>query len=398
MANEFYIKEDIKVEMYLPVANTGVWNFSKWNSGDDWMASTGFAWTDVVADVVSASIELGGTVEQGYAAPATPNVMNLVMQSTTYDPYNNPKIHPGTPIRFSYRQNPDTAPSTYTVLFNGFIDNFDVSYEYHGLNTINIAATSSLKRALNKVFTVWNPSSYATNATAAEALLYWCNLAGITYSGTSPIVTGARYALDYYNDYDSGQGLEDINQLEAGFFYQKADDTLAWRTSDEIRYRIANDSITNTFSNTHITAATHFCISDIAFTYAADNYWNQFKAICESSTSYTRTTSNQDSIDVMGLMALEKTLHIYPSYTDLDYWLSFVQLSYPTRQVSSITTPIIRQDATLANVSALLPTSLVNIAVTTPGYTINDKSMITRAVHEITPENWIATIELWKGL
>ena len=397
MANEFYIKEDIKVEMYLPVANTGVWNFSKWNSGDDWMATTGFAWTDVVADVVSASIELGGTVEQGYAAPATPNVMNLVMQSTTYDPYNNPKIHPGTPIRFSYRQNPDTAPSTYTVLFNGFIDNFDVSYEYHGLNTINIAATSSLKRALNKVLSVWNPESYSSPSSGYWAFFYWCNLVGLT-GGTVTSYNGARYALDYYNDYDAGQALEDVNQLEAGFFYQAADNTLLWRTSTEIHDRLVSDTVTNTFSNTHSTAATHFCISDIAFSYAADNYWNQFKAICESSTSITKTQVNQDSIDIMGLMALEKTLHIYPDANQLTYWSDMVKVSYPTRQVSSITTPIIRQDATLANVSALMPTSLVNIAVTTPGYTINDKSMITRAVHEITPENWIATIELWKGI
>jgi len=396
VADEFYIKEDIKVEMYLPVANTGVWNFSKWDSGDDWMASTGFAWTDVVADVVSATIELGGTVEQGYSAPATPNMMSLTMQSKTYDPFNNVKVHVGTPIRFSYRQNPDTASTTWTVLFNGLIDNFDVSYEYHGLNTINIQATSSLKRALNKVFPVWNPNGYVPGGYVEDAFNYWCSLTGITRSGVVSSV-GARYALDYYNDYDSGQALDDLNQFEAGFFYQKADDTLTWTTSSYIRYLLTL-SATNSFSNTHSSAATHFCISDIAFTYAADNYWNQFKAICESSTSINKTVTNQDSIDLIGVMAIEKSLHIYPALSELDFWLNNVKVSIPTRQVSSITTPIIRQNATLANVAALLPTSTVGIQVTTSGYTVNDKSIITKATHEITPENWIATVELWKGI
>ena len=396
MANEFYIAEDIKVEMYLPTSGSGVWNFSKWDSGDDWMSSTSFAWTDVVADVVSANIDLGGTVEEGYAAPATPNTMDLTMQSTVYDPFNNAQVRVGTPIRFSYRQNPDSAPTTWTILFNGLIDNFDVSYEYNGLNTINIQATSSLKRALNKVFPIWYPDGYVPGGYVEDAFDYWCSLTGITRSGVVSSV-GARYATDYYNDYESGQALDDLNQFEAGFFYQKSDDTLTWTTSAWIRYLLTLPA-TNSFSNTHSSAATHFCISDIAFTYAADNYWNQFKAICESSTSINKTVTNQDSIDLIGVMAIEKSLHIYPSLTELDFWLDNVKVSIPTRQVSSITTPIIRQDATLANVSALLPTSTVGIEVANPGYTVSDKSVITRSTHSITPESWIATIELWKGI
>lgn len=393
MADEFFISEDLKVELYLPVAGSGIWNSSKWNDGSDWVASAGaaFAWTDIVATVFNATVELGGSVENGYCVPATPNTMNIKLQSALYDPSNNKYIRPNIGIRLSYRKNPDTASTTWTVLFNGYIDTLGVSYDEFGNNTVEIAASSSLKRFLAK-----NIASFtvAAGTTSNGYVLQWQ-----TATGSSPIqqvTSDPIMAAETFTDTSGGELLDNVMQACMGMVFQNpTNEWLYFWDGNKIQGLLDAGSATNIFSDTHSTAATHFCISDMVQDYSLDDAFNTYIVSSTLAPSTKKTLKNQDLVDLYGDIRCEKELHL--ATTELDAWLSRVATMNPSRKLSLISTPMLRIEGQLSDPVALQPGKIVGVSVTKPGYTVTDKVWVTKTTHEITPDQWFATLEVWKG-
>lgn len=393
MADEFTISKDLKVEIYLPTAGSGVWNSSKWDDGSDWMASAGasFAWTDVVATISQATIEMGGSVQDGYYVPATPNVMTLQMQSATYDPNNNKFMRPNLQIRFSYRKNPDTAPSTWTVLFTGYIDTLDVSYDAFGNNLIDIVASSSLKRFLAK-----NLTSYAVSGSPSEGTLFaqWITAVGANASSTINGI-GCTFLTETFTDVAAGEMLDNILQVQNGFVWQEpSTELIRAESSAAIRSQLATPA-TNSLSNTHTSASTHYCISDIVLDYDIDSVYNSYFVASSATPSTILKKQNQDLIELYNEIRLEKEFHI--NSASLQFWLDNVSIKNPGRKVQQVTTPAIRRDGLLADVTALQPRKTINVNVVKTGYTVNEDTFITKATHTLDPENWFVTLEVWKG-
>jgi hypothetical protein len=393
MADEFNIATDIKIEINLPQALSGVWNSSQWNDGSDWMTTAGsaFAWTDVVATISQASIEIGNSVQDGYYVPAAPNTMTLQMQSGTYDPNNNKYMRPNLGIRFSYRPNPTTAPSTWVVLFLGYIDTLHVSYDTFGNTLIDITASSSLKRLLAK-----NLTSFAFDGVLASTNLYqnW-------FTAVSAVAGSSFNAIDYippaetFANLGAGEVFDYLNQSQAGFVYQEPDtEKVIGRNFQSVR-GLFNTPATNSLSNTHTSASTHFCISDIVIDYDIDSAWNTYLFSTNAAPSTIYKKINQDLIDLYGDIRLEKTLHV--DSTNLQYYMDFMTLKNPGRKVSQVTTPAIRRDGLLANMAALLPNRTINVNVSKTSYTVNEDTFITKATHTFDPYNWFVTLEVWKG-
>lgn len=393
MADEFFIKEDLKVELYLPTSGSGVWNSSKWNDGSDWMASAGaaFAWTDIVATVFSAIVELGGSVENGYYVPATPNTMNIKLQSSLYDPANNKYMRPNIGIRLSYRKNPDTASTTWTVLFNGYIDTLGISYDEFGNNTVDITASSGLKRYLAK-----NVASFAVAAgtTANQYVLQWQTAVGST--SIQQVTSDPVMATETITETSGGELMDNVMQACMGMLFQNpTNDWLYLWDGNKIQGLLDAGSATNIFSDTHSTNATHFCISDIGFDYSLDDAFNTYIVSSVSAPGTYKTLKNQDLVDLYGDIRCEKELHIASS--QLDAWLARVSTMNPSRKLTMVATPMIRPEGQLSDPSVLQPGKIIGVSVTKPGYTVSDKVWVTKTTHEITPDTWFATLEVWKG-
>ena len=393
MADEFAIKNDLKVELYLPTAGSGVWNSSKWDDGSDWMTSAGsaFAWTDVVATVNNATIELGGSVENGYYVPATPNTMNVTLNSSSYDPSNNKYMRPNLPVRFSYRKNPTTAPTTWTVLFNGYVDTYSVSYDTFGNVSVTIAASSGLKRWLSK-----NIASF-TVAPATTATGYVINWQ--TAVGASPIqqvTSDPVMAAETITDSSGGEILDNAMQACMGMVYQKpTNDWLYFWDGNKIQGLLDAATATNIFSSTHSTSSTHFCVSDIGLDYSLDDAFNTYIVSSTLAPSTTKTKVNQDLVDLYGDIRCEKQLHL--ATDQLDAWLNRVATMNPGRKLNMIQTPMIRPEGQLSDPAVLEPGNIIGVNVTNVGYTVTDKVWVTKTTHEITPDIWFATLEVWKG-
>lgn len=406
MANEFSIAQDIKVEMLLPVSGKGVWNFSKWGGTgvDDWVSTAGdaFAWTDVVATISQATITQGSTIDQGYYAPAQPNTLQLQMQSAIYDPSKNTYIRPGLQVKVSYRPNPDTAPSTYVVLFQGFIDDFNITYDALGNNLIDISASSSLKRMLNKTLTSWTSPASPLNSpndffnqwvttVGANPASAWTNLYQVVGSMEPETIANVT----------GGEILDWLMQAEAAIVYQQPTNDYVMGYTAKYFRNLLLTTPTNQLGGTHAISSTHFCISDLELAYNLDEAFNTFICTCDSNAARTGTKKNQDLIDLYGDLRLDKTLHIAQSTATVDnvqMWLDFMAARNPGRRVNSVQTPAIRRDGTLANIGVLQPSLAVRTIASRGTYTVDENSIITRATHQIDPNNWFVTLDLWKGL
>jgi hypothetical protein len=399
MANEFYIATDIKVEAYLPFGGTfgyrGIWNLTQWDNAS-WASNStdGMEWKDLVATVASATITHGGPVESGYYAPAAPNTLSVTMQSAIYDPFSpSSGLRAGTAIRFSYRPNPDTAPSTWVILFQGYVDSFDVSYEPNGLNSIQVEASSSLKRYLNKNLSVFNNSSKNLYDIYAQ----WATATGANIGSGWSIRDMYDYAIQYQVDVSAGDVLDQLNQVENGIIWQVPEtDVVAAYSATYFRNLLLTTPF-NVFDNVHTTAANHYCITEIGFTYDSDAVYNKFVITSINAPTTNVTKTDQDLVDLYGEMRLEKEL-VLDTTTEVTAWLAKISAKNPSRRVKMVTTSAIRPDRKLAELGNLQPADVVAVQVNQPTYTVNEKAIITSATHEITPEGWLVTLELWKGL
>jgi hypothetical protein len=386
MADEFAISEDIKIELYLPGGVTGVWGLSNWDSGAKWGSTDSSTWVDIVATVANAEVSLGGSVENGFYVPATPNTMSIRFQSMIFDPSNNPYIRPNVPIRLRYRAKPDTLPTTWTTLFNGSIDSFNVSYDPQGNNLVDLQASSSLKRFLAKNLTAFNVTS---GLPQLDENYWYAWLLAVGATGTLGL-NGNSMAIESFTDTAAGELLDNLLQVQNGLFYQDKNDDL--RPFGSWFMRNATYSPDVYFSNTHSTSATHLCIADIVMDYSLDEAFNTY--IINSTVSATiKKAVNQDLVDLYGELRCEKTLHIDPA--NIDTWLSNTVPKNPGRKVQQVSTMAIRRDGKLAPI--LYPGMYVGVELIQPDFTINEDLFATRTTHTIDPDNWLSNVELWKG-
>jgi len=385
VADEFDIAQDIKVEISIPTGSNAVWNLSKWDDGSDWASASSFTWTDIVATVSQAQVTIGSSVQDGFYTPAEPNTLTIQMQSQVFDPSNNPKIRPNTPIRVTYRPLPDSFPAVYQTLFTGFIDTFEVSYDTFGNNLIDIMATSSLKRLLAK-----NISSFVVSSALSDTDYFtqWATAAGATIGGSG--ANGSRMAGETFAEVGAGELLDNLLQIENGLFYQDAiDDSL--NLTGSLAMRTLGAPI-GSFSNVHSAAADHYCISDIVVDYDMDTMFNTY-VIGSTEGGALGTSVNQDMVDLYGAIRCEKTLHL--RQTDIVNWLALITPKDPGRKVLQVTTPSIKRDGKLANLFG--PQNTIQVELVQPTFTIDEEIWVTKVIHTIDPNNWFTTLELWKG-
>lgn len=395
MADEFDIAKDIKVEINIPTGSNAIWNLSKWDDGSNWAAASSFAWTDIVCSVSRAEVSIGSSVQDGFYTPAEPNSLTIQMQSQVFDPSNNPRIRPNTPIRVRYRPLPDSFPAVYQTLFTGFIDTFEVSYDADGNNLIDIQATSSLKRLLAK-----NISSFVVSSALSDFDYFaqWATAVGATIGGSG--TNGSRMAGETFEEVGAGELLDNLLQIENGLFYQDA-------VSDELYLTGSFDMRTlgspiASFSNVHSAAADHYCINDVVLDYDMDTMFNTYVITTTDTGGGTGpgpgggdigTSVNQDMVDLYGPIRCEKTLHLRK--TDIVNWLALITPKDPGRKVQQVTTPSIKRDGKLANLFG--PQNTIQVELVQPTFTIDEEIWVTRVIHSIDPDNWFTTLELWKG-
>ena len=122
-----------------------------------------------------------------------------------------------------------------------------------------------------------------------------------------------------------------------------------------------------------------------------------------NSVTYTTTLGygpniikNDESIALLGDLALEVTT-LHWNDGDADTWAGEITLGLPERRVEQLSAPVITR-AGQVNVNLLRePMDVASVSANNANIYIAENYYITRIEHTITPDNWLATFDLWKG-
>jgi hypothetical protein len=395
MANDvFSIASDIEVSIYTYASNTMVWSVSRWDE-DNWASgSETFSWQNVSADVVSVNTSNGFEVQRGYTRPLA-STASIVMQSTTYDPAMNSLIRPGTPVRVRVRPNPDTAPSTWVVLWQGKVSDCKVAYSKQWNNTIILECENNLRDVVNYVaqsgITVANPC-YSTD--------FWSVIStdtGVTISQSGgPGLIG--YQLEGYTTtapVDYGvlvNHLSDSN-LGALVYQPKLDpEALYYYTWYELQNRdLAPDVV---FQGEVTTDANRAEFSDITVGFNTDQFVNTLHYTTAGGVD--DYAQSDDSVAIAGLLWGEVfTRHYYA--TDADAAAAIATATIPTQLVEQISAPVLYRSGQVNEYLLRDPLDIAQVLVSNDKVELNEVFYISGVSHEISVDGWNATFDLWKG-
>lgn len=407
----FDIATDLKVEFFVPNAagDTFILGVSELG-GNDLLSGAGefilgysllggtdvlstgdgaysFIWEAAEADVTSVSTSLGGEISNNYYFSPESASAAISMQSFTYDPTNNSAIRSGTPVRI--RLDDGTVDQ---VIYSGYIETVNVTYNPDGLNQIRITAYDIYKRLVNTRIPFWDTTDYGAAITPLEQIEEVALAAGMTVSSSS----------------DDPAGLipteTKTNATAAGFINDAIQVGLAliWINPEtsEIEFRnrpkaTTGGATTYSVSNDHSTDPYHLCMSDIAVVSDQGLNVNSLLVTLTSDDTVSVLVENQDSIDLYGTNSDDITVNTTDA-AELQAWAEEVFTGLPAHAVKTVETPAKNRLGTLTEAAFFTPGTLIGVEYITTNFNIVDYYTITKVSHNIDVNNWFTTLELWK--
>lgn len=397
----FEIKDYLKVEFYIPPANTWIWGISKWDGGDLWGgASSELAWTDLLCESFEIETEHGFDVDSGIFTTPLPGTAVIRMQSAEYDPFQNGAIHPGTPVRIQIRgytwEGPAIPADQTAYIYTGQVESFNVKYDAFGNNTITIQCVDNLPAFLNQVLPTFSTSGSSKDAAIFTNLfdMYWDTALWNTYDYVEGIVVGART----WTEETLGTITNDVSRAGAGLLWTDGQGQINYMNQWNFDFDFAETPYFY-FSNVHSTDITHICMSDLDIANDARNTPNQFRLTDTTATTYV--IQNQDAIDLYGANTVEADLLLTGS-TRLQEFADFITLAPLQQRVNSISFPAIKRDGNMSEFMRVSPTTSIGTAVQVTynkgSIDIDAKYAVNKVRNFISPDTWLVTLELWQGV
>jgi hypothetical protein len=355
--------------------------------GDDVLApSSGLKWQEVTCSVASASISVGGSLQDSVNFQPEPATANLVLQSYELDPTVNQNIRANT--KFRVRLESDEIDR---VLFQGFIDTIDVTYFPDGPNVIQITGFDAYKSLVNSRFAVWDTTSYGAHIQVDEVWELVGIESGLGLSPESYHVGGRIPVVDETNVLVSSIVNEAL-QVGNGLVWLDQDTeelVVIHRTGVQ-----AGTPTTYIIGNNHGDDY-HLCMSEINVFSDADAVYNSLTVFLESDPTIFTVRKDQDSIDLYGQAAIDVTLNT-TNLNQLNNWADRVFNHRSANQVNRVQTPSIDRLGTLTNAAVFTPGMTVGVSYTNSQLDIVGFYTIIKVSHRIDVDNWFTTLELWK--
>jgi hypothetical protein len=355
--------------------------------GDDVLApSSGLKWQEVSCSVASATISVGGSLQDSINFQPTPGTANLTLQSYDLDPTVNKNIRAST--KFRIRLEDDELDR---ILFQGFIDTIDVTYFPDGLNRIQITGFDAYKSLVNSRFAVWDTTSFGSHIKVDEVWELIGIYSGLGLSPDSYHVGGQIPVVDETNVLVS-QVINEALQVGNGLVWLDQDTeelVVIHRTGVQ-----AGTPTTYVIGNNH-GEPYHLCMSEINVFSDADAVYNSLTVSLQSDPAIFTVRKDQDSIDLYGEAAIDVTLNT-TSLAQLNNWADRVFNHKSANQVNMVQTPTIDRLGTLTDAAVFTPGMTVGVSYTKDQLNIVGFYTIIKVSHRIDVDNWFTTLELWK--
>jgi hypothetical protein len=400
MANDvFKLSSDLEVSLFTYASDVFIWGVTRWDDGDKWNNGTAVqSWVDFSGSIASVEISNGTYIEQGLTRPE-PATATIVFQDANYDPFNNITVRTGTPIRIRIRPNPDTDPTTWVTLFQGKIDNASASYNEYFTNTVTLSCVTNLRDYLNfsiiDGFITTNISQYAWNFIDDMAAFFTEN--GVIYNTALD-----GYILEGIDTLDPVNVGEVMNQLLdanlGALVYQPITSNpfnLAYYYLQEELGNIDTATSVLDFEASASANSLRASFYDLTIGYDTEQIVNEVKL--ETVSGYGPIVrKNDNSVQLYGSLASEILTRHYDDI-DAETWISQVTLSEPRRRVLDISASVINRDGTVNENLLREPMNVCNVSISNANLTLDENYYITRVNYSLTPDQWLTSMELWKG-
>lgn len=408
MPSKVYSPTDWRISTYTPEAGSFVLDFSQLNSSD--VLGTGpVTLTTVPYKVTSITINEGGTPDNGIFLPLSPSNLSVefLVQNFTLSVMNNFLV--GTPILVTCKFPTDAALQTNQAqMFSGIIESASVDIEPSSdFATISIQASANSKNALNAQLGITrNETDLKGDLIQTQANLQFisvnCESGLYNFKGTSREVRTlgdwlqdlATCDLMQFTDYPRAYR----NDLVSPGVY-----SLRYNLWPDLRVKKNTSTSSGTLNGNDISAVEldwsgAGAPTGVTLTNSIDsNIVSQYgstQADGGGSFAYSATVDLKDitQMTAVGQEMLKMVKKFHPVSITVPIATNYQTVNYR----ATITTG----DATLT--SYIYPENLYflgeTITVDLPDNGINSQNMIiTGRTMNITPDNWTATYNLWKG-
>jgi hypothetical protein len=410
----FDIAQHLKVEMFLPYEADNLFLIGiSLIGGDDVLGSSsafiigesliggedilsdetlpGFAWQQFEAVTVQLETELGGAIQSSLYFQPEPGAATITMQTFDYDPSVNKSVRPGARIRV--RVDNGTVEG---YLFNGYVDNIDVTYgsEGNNWNTVRIRAYDAHKRIVNTRVDDYDTTGFhgGNHATPLEAITTAVEAAGYSMSAAS-LALNHKMPTVHETDVIINKFINEALQTGLGVMWIDP--------PTEKVVVIPRPSIittppegTHTVGNNH-GEAYHLCMSDISVRADGDVTFNSLRVANSNDETEYVVKIDQDSIDLYGNFALDVSINTTPD-GQLVKWAEEVFSQSPTKLVREVATPAVDRLGVLTNAAFFTPGTPLGVKYTKSPLLIDDYYTITKVRHSVDVNTWTTTLELWK--
>jgi hypothetical protein len=409
---DFDISQDLKVEFLLPDAVGNLFILGVSNlGGDDVLAGAdqfiigvsllggtqllgggdtiGFTWQAFECSTSELEISYGGEVIDSLYFQPRPAEANLTLQNLAIDPTVNPAFRPGVGVRVRIARG-----ELDQVIYRGYIDQINVSYDVDNRHVMQISAYDSFKRFVNsrlalldttdtEVFPDGYASPYEVLELLAEQFGTFVNERSTDLVGKIPGTLLENFIPNTvaYQAIQIGLAIFWIDPATEEFVFIQRPTTL----DGAGKYVIGNQH----------DEALHLCMSDIEVTSDIDSVFNSLKVSLLNDLDTSVLIKNTDSIELFGEFAIDQTLNV-TDIDELERWGVTVFNQTSTKQVSGVETPAIDRRGNLTHAAIIEPGETININYQTPQLNINEPYTVTKVSHSIDPNNWFTTLELWK--
>jgi len=411
----FDISQDIKVELFgstsfiIGVSRLG---------GPALLGDLTPTWHPLTCGVVSIDIERGFSVNQSILPTLEVGTARIALSGFDVDPTLNPLFTLNSQIKVSVRAPGET---TYSPIFTGFVDDIQTQYAADGLITTSLECTDWLSKILN--VTVAEGAYIAPEENFADRVnRIFDDFVLPEYPDVDispawfPLFGGTTFPEEF-GDRDvttTGELLNEVMQGEAGMIVTSRTGVVYGfgryyydQLLDQVDLETLSDDYG--FSNTHTTSLDHFCMGDVETAFGKNEVANEITLrfsgnVPLGDTETAVVTKNQNSINALGNLPFDAELYVAvgPSGSEeaqLQSWADDLVIPDGQVRVRTLTWSPITRTGLLNNSWDWDPGfHIARVRIEYASHTIDDKYIVSRITHNITPENWVMGAELWKGI
>jgi len=334
--NVFNIKNDFAVEFYIPTTGNWIWGVSLWDGGDVWSGSSTVAWQDLHCEIVAIDNERGCETDMGVIVSAPIQRSQIVLNTSTYDPFTHGTIHAGTPVRIRYRPYPDTSPTTYTTMFTGTVEAFSTSYDANGNSIVTLSCVDPIQGILNT--TVATQSVVAGTSPFSLIASLFLVYGGLTVSKIYLQPDIVDMAIKTYTNVTVGEIVRDCLIAGQGALWVSAAGDVKYMSAADLNQQTS--AVVFDFSTIHSTDQYHVCMSDLQM--LADSRQLPTEIIATLTTGSVMTLRNQDAYQLYGAVSYAVNVPV-DNTTMGQTWLNNLDLTAKLRRVQSLSFPAIQR-------------------------------------------------------